>query len=336
MRRLTAIASFALMLSSSIAASQDAASQVSQEVVSAQSADASARFEGFVYLDTDGRPLPFQDDGEIESFLADAEVARAEFVPTGITGPRKLTLEGEDFEVFAIFKDVDVTKSKFNQIVNGRKYFFFEWKDHYRYEIAGYELDRMLGLDRVPPSVERTFEGSPGVISIWVSNSVNEFERTRDLKVEPPDTRRWNQQRLLMQLAFFTRYQADIDLPLVYLSAVAGADGAEQAMNLGMGLQNLLHLLHAFAGVVDARTQRRLDRYDESPFVLVGHETLAQLTHEPATAVDHQSGNHENDQAVTDCEYKHGTVTAFHAAEDRLQCSEDKTVPFGYTQMASA
>jgi len=158
------------------------------------------RFEGYLFLDTEGRPLPIQTDAEIEAFLAEAEIIQTSPVPTGVTLPRKLVLKGDGFQACAVFKDVDLERHKVTEIINGRNRFSLDWRDSYRYDIAAYELDRLLGLDRVPPVVTRNIKQDSGAVSIWLAKTVNEFERTRKLKVDPPDQGRWNQQRLIMQI----------------------------------------------------------------------------------------------------------------------------------------
>ncbi len=57
-----------------------------------------SRFEGYLYLDIEGQPLPIQSDAEIEAFLAEAEIVETQPVPTGITLPRRLMLKGDGFE----------------------------------------------------------------------------------------------------------------------------------------------------------------------------------------------------------------------------------------------
>jgi hypothetical protein len=158
------------------------------------------RFEGYVYLDTEGRPLPFQSDAEIEAFLRSAEIVDSTSVPTGITIPRKLALRGNDFEACAAFKDVDIHRRKVTEIINGRNHFSFDWYDSYRYDIAAYELDRLLALDRVPPVVARQIGRDVGAVSIWLFNTISESEALKEYTVDPPDIRRWNQQRLILQV----------------------------------------------------------------------------------------------------------------------------------------
>jgi hypothetical protein len=44
------------------------------------------------------------------------------------------------------------------------------FRESYKAEIAAYELDKLLKLDMVPPSVERQLEGSSGAAQLWVEN----------------------------------------------------------------------------------------------------------------------------------------------------------------------
>lgn len=183
-----------------VVSAADHSSPNPEQAVSLQTDIEEPRFEGYLFLDTEGRPLPMQSDAEIEAFLAEAEITKTSLVPTGITLPRQLTLKGDGFEAYAVFKDVDILRHKVTEIINGRNRFSLDWRDSYRYDIAAYELDRLLGLDRAPPVVPRNIKGDSGAVSIWLTKTVTEFDRSRQLKVEPPDQGRWNQQRLLMQV----------------------------------------------------------------------------------------------------------------------------------------
>ena len=158
------------------------------------------RFEGYVYLDTEEQPLPIQSDAEIEAFLTQAEIIETSSGLTGVTAPRKLRLKGDGFEACAVFKYADIKRRKVTETINGRKHFSLDWRDSYRYDIAAYELDRLLGLDRVPPTVPRAIKQDSGAVSIWLAKTVNAADLTRKIKVDPPDQERWIQQRLIMQI----------------------------------------------------------------------------------------------------------------------------------------
>jgi len=158
------------------------------------------RFDGYLYLDAEGQPLPIQTDDEIEAWLSRAEIIDVQPVPSGVTMPRKLLLKGDNFEACAVFKDVEIFRRKVTEIINGHNYFSLDWRDSYQFDIAAYKLDRLLGMGRVPPVVPRDIDRDSGGISIWLGKTINEFERSRQWKVDPPDRRRWNQQRLIMQV----------------------------------------------------------------------------------------------------------------------------------------
>lgn len=47
------------------------------------------------------------------------------------------------------------------------------FKENYKLEIAAYELDKLLKMDMVPPSVERRIQGTIGSATLWVENIVD-------------------------------------------------------------------------------------------------------------------------------------------------------------------
>jgi hypothetical protein len=58
--------------------------------------------------------------------------------------------------------------------------------DSYRYDIAAYQLTKLLGIDVVPPVVEREVEGRLGTLQVYLENCIRETDRRRK-KLEPPD-----------------------------------------------------------------------------------------------------------------------------------------------------
>ena len=85
-----------------------------------------------------------------------------------------------------------------------------DFADSYKHEIAAYELDKLIGLDLVPPTVERTFGGRKGSLQLWVEGAMTEAERKKK-KITPPDPQAWNEQmykvRLLHQLTDNTDFR---------------------------------------------------------------------------------------------------------------------------------
>jgi hypothetical protein len=91
-----------------------------------------------------------------EEFLKTAEIVRAEEIGEGVTKPLRLYLKKDGTEASGAWKNP-----------RGMQQGFLEG---WQYEIAAYELDKLLGLNMVPPYVEREFNGKPGALSLWVTS----------------------------------------------------------------------------------------------------------------------------------------------------------------------
>jgi hypothetical protein len=65
---------------------------------------------------------------------------------------------------------------------------------NYRFNVAAYELDKLLELRLVAPSVLRTMAGRPAALTWWVDDVAMDERSRREKNIEPPDAERWNQQ----------------------------------------------------------------------------------------------------------------------------------------------
>ena len=117
------------------------------------------------------------DAAEIETFLKKAKVTEKKKIGTGTTKPEKVRLELDGQVRFAAFKKV------------GRP------MDSWKSEIAAYELDKLLGLGMVPPTVQRRIGLRKGCLQLWV-----EGVTMRDFEGEPVDPDFWRQQVSVMWL----------------------------------------------------------------------------------------------------------------------------------------
>lgn len=111
------------------------------------------------------RPASMSDD-ELEVFLTEAEIVKVEDLGRGITKPKRVVLERDGIQVWAIFKDVRYKEQRMGNTI-------VEFADHWRNEVAAYKLDRLLGLEAVPVTVERAVEGKQGSLQFWVHGLVN-------------------------------------------------------------------------------------------------------------------------------------------------------------------
>ena len=65
---------------------------------------------------------------------------------------------------------------------------------NYKFNVAAYELDKMLGLNLVVPAVERLLNERPASVTWWLDDFVMTEQDRRKKKTDPPDLTRWNQQ----------------------------------------------------------------------------------------------------------------------------------------------
>jgi hypothetical protein len=150
--------------------------------------------------------LPLKGE-EAESFLRSAQVVKKKGNPVGITHSYKVTLTDGSQTLKAAWKIVDEYKAGITEFQTGG--FEVDFRDSWKYEIAAYELDKLLGLDLVPPTVERTIDGQSGALQLWVEGCMTEADRKKN-NVKVADNESWNEQiykvRLIHQLTYNTDY----------------------------------------------------------------------------------------------------------------------------------
>jgi hypothetical protein len=144
---------------------------------------------------------------EAEEFLRTAELVDKDYVGEGITNPELATLTDGTRTLRAIWKTVNEHKPGQARMETGWE---FDFRDQWKAEVMAYELDKLLGLRLVPPTVERRLDGRIGSLQLWVEEAINEEER-RERGLKPPVPPRYNFQlhsvRLLHQLTYNTDFR---------------------------------------------------------------------------------------------------------------------------------
>jgi len=118
--------------------------------------------------------------GEQEKFLREAAVVKVQKgAVAGRTEPWKVTLEDGGISRKALFKYIDRRRPELIP-------------ESYKYELAAYALCKYLGLDFMPPIVEREIDSQPGSLQIFVENALKEGER-KARKLLPKDPQAFDQ-----------------------------------------------------------------------------------------------------------------------------------------------
>lgn len=120
----------------------------------------------------------FSDLEQIERFLKEAAIVSVEkAMDSGRTEPWIVTLKEGDTIAKAFFKHVNRPRPGI-------------FPDCYKYEIAAYELNKILELNIVSPIVEREIEGSKGSLQLYVEGCILYSSILRQ-KIKPPDAQKF-------------------------------------------------------------------------------------------------------------------------------------------------
>ncbi len=129
---------------------------------------------------------------EYVEILKSAEVVDLEDVGMGVTRPWKATLKTGDRTLRGAFKPIK----------RGRQSGAWE---SYQAEIAAYELDQMLGLDMVPPTVVREIRNDKGSLQLWIEDS----ELFQDVDGKPKRAYEWSKELARMVMFDALIYNPD-------------------------------------------------------------------------------------------------------------------------------
>lgn len=147
------------------------------------------------WLGPDGNYLPFTQDEEVLEFLATAEVVASEEITGSSNRPLKLTLEKDGIRARAIFRTVDEERTGMR---NNQKH-ARGFRDYYGYEVAAYELSRLLNLDNVPPATLRSFDKQAGSIQLWIEQAMGVADRIEQ-GIDPTHQQLWLYQKQNMAI----------------------------------------------------------------------------------------------------------------------------------------
>ena len=133
------------------------------------------------------------------------------------------------------------------------------FSESYRTEIATYELDKLLKMDMVPPSVERQIQGNKGAAQLWVENVVDGTDPTPP---PPPEKVHWEAQVVRMTM----------------FDSLIGNRDRNRGNMLRDRAWNLILLDHSRSFTAGTELLQKLNRVDEGFWAKIEGLTLHDLT----------------------------------------------------------
>ena len=132
----------------------------------------------------------------MEAFLLKARVSNLRDAGSGVTNSRRATLTDGQLTHDVHIQTVDIAQQVFEAGRNTEVNF----KDTYRYNIAGYRVAKLIGLTTVPMSVERNVEGKAAAVTWWVDDVQMDEKDRMKTKAQGPDPVRTSKQIQIMRI----------------------------------------------------------------------------------------------------------------------------------------
>ncbi len=155
-------------------------------------------------------------DAEKEGFLRTAKVVESRKAPVGVTRSDCATLSDGRLTHYAHVQSVDIQKAQ-SQTPAGLE---LNCRDSYKYNVVAYKLDRLLGLNMVPVSMERKVAGDLAAVTWWCDNIMMMDKARYTKKIQIPMAKRvsWNDQMYQVRIFNELIYNTDANLGNVLIT----------------------------------------------------------------------------------------------------------------------
>jgi hypothetical protein len=152
-----------------------------------------------------GQSAPLSPEDQ-EEFLRQAKVLTQRYTSKGITLSQRATLSDGRLTHDAHIQRINEAKTSF-QTERGVE---LNFRDTYKFNIAGYRLARLLGLeDMVPVSIERKVAGQSAAVTWWIDDVMMDEGARLKNKLTAPDANRWNKQMNIVRIFDQLIYNTD-------------------------------------------------------------------------------------------------------------------------------
>jgi hypothetical protein len=143
-------------------------------------------------------------------FLLKAPVIKSRPIGKGVTGSLRLTLSDGATTHDAAFQTIEDRTSIADQVKGRKRAGELKFADSYKYNIAAYELARVLGLgDMMPVTVERRWNRQDGSLTWWVDNVLMDEAQREKTDAQPPSPIAFQRER--NRMGVFAELVGDTD-----------------------------------------------------------------------------------------------------------------------------
>jgi hypothetical protein len=135
-------------------------------------------------------------DAAIEEFLRTARIVRTRDAGKGVTDSVRATLSDGTLTHDAHIQTVEEAK----RVFTGGKTIEYDFRDSWRFNIAVYRVDRLLGLNLVPVSVPRIWRSRRAAFTWWADDVQMDEEQRMKKNLTAPNVACWNDQLRLVRV----------------------------------------------------------------------------------------------------------------------------------------
>jgi hypothetical protein len=155
-----------------------------------------------------GSQAPALTDADIERFLKTARIVRTRSTDKGVTNSLRATLSDGATTHDAHVQTIDDRRVT-GPAPQGAE---LNFRDSWMFNIAAYKLDRLIGLNLVPVSVERRHDSKSAAFTWWIDDVLmDEGERLKK-KLNSPRPADWNEQMQMVRVFDQLIYNMDRNL----------------------------------------------------------------------------------------------------------------------------
>jgi hypothetical protein len=141
-----------------------------------------------------------------EAFLRTAKITVEKPSKKGVTGTVRVTMTDGKITHDASVQRINDHQAIY-QTANSTE---LNFKDTYLFNIAGWKLAKMLGIeDMVPPSVSRSYAGSSASFTWWIDDVLMDEADRVTKKMSPPDHDSWNKEIQVWHVYTQLMYDSD-------------------------------------------------------------------------------------------------------------------------------